>query len=774
MQGHDSVFQVVLPFLLDQSTQIRLQAANCILHCSSSTSSSVLKTRLNSTITTVTRTLSHLSSTSQFSSPTSQTLKLVSTCFRILTALFSRVSPLPPDVVSVSVAQLGTWSYHRAARASVGNVAPDRGRPLSTAGGGFGGVMGGFFPPGSPKKKSGRSLSRSSSRSSLAGSSESENDDGGESRHTSTQVRLDALTCLRSLAVNDPKALYPHWNYFLADSPYLRAGKSLLSLVESDPSLSVRVKAAQALEALLAHSKSYLAIAEDRPTKASFTSLSTRIGEIVAELHVKLAVLISSASTKIHADVLLAIFRVVQVLGDNAPYGRMKRPLAEPLCRAILPLLESEDAKVSLAACTSAASILDAVHSYPTTPQAFDFTDLAGAGVSLLSADASEELQSQSWSLLAVAAKRLDGFDLADALDHLRSHLSASTTLVQESQMLFISSVLQRASPANDIQPYSSTLTQILRVGLHSSRAPVRILACGALASPRLLELDLESGESPLHLVVEGIRLADDEDGAVRASACRALGLLVKSTFKLAADEFSAIVEVLSRRCSDSEPVKSSASWSLANCCDVLTTKFVILLINYGVGSLTGLSPSLTGTLNVGDLLRQALSLSSPENSEKAQTNGLRAIGCLLHFYQLSNDFSLLTCITERLSRSVQEGPVKLRWNAAAACANALTSSAILLPSSLPSSVPLILSLSSVLLDSPNFKVRIQAATGLAGLSNVALFGTRENVELVLARVGEARRKVDGEEEGAPAKEMIHLQQLRTKLDRCFSSLSEL
>jgi hypothetical protein len=79
-----------------------------------------------------------------------------------------------------------------------------------------------------------------------------------------------------------------------------------------------------------------------RPTKASFTSLSTRIGEIVGELHLKLAALLSSPAMLANKDLALGLLGVAQVLGLNGPYGRLKRPLALPLCEAIRPLLRSE------------------------------------------------------------------------------------------------------------------------------------------------------------------------------------------------------------------------------------------------------------------------------------------------------------------------------------------------------------------------------------------------------------------------------------------------
>ncbi len=78
-----------------------------------------------------------------------------------------------------------------------------------------------------------------------------------------------------------------------------------------------------------------------RPTKASFTSLSTRIGEIVGELHLKLGALLVSPVHLGRKELSLDLLRVAQVLGLNGPYGRLKRPLALPLCKAIRPLLRS-------------------------------------------------------------------------------------------------------------------------------------------------------------------------------------------------------------------------------------------------------------------------------------------------------------------------------------------------------------------------------------------------------------------------------------------------
>lgn len=102
-----------------------------------------------------------------------------------------------------------------------------------------------------------------------------------------------------------------------------------------------------------------------RPTKASFTSLSSRLGEVVSELHLKLASLLSSPASSRHLEFLLALLRLAKTLGDNSPYNRMTRPLAQPLASAVLPLLKARgkwlyDARRGHRSHTSLLQILNA------------------------------------------------------------------------------------------------------------------------------------------------------------------------------------------------------------------------------------------------------------------------------------------------------------------------------------------------------------------------------------------------------------------------------
>ena len=80
------------------------------------------------------------------------------------------------------------------------------------------------------------------------------------------------------------------------------------------------------------------------PTKASFTSLSTKVGEIVGELHIVLNAILSKPATGDQADVRVAVLKLAARLASCSPYGRMKRSLAEPLAKAILTNLGNEGA----------------------------------------------------------------------------------------------------------------------------------------------------------------------------------------------------------------------------------------------------------------------------------------------------------------------------------------------------------------------------------------------------------------------------------------------
>lgn len=208
-QDHDRLVPALLPWLLEPQPMLRVLVATCLLRCSSTATTLVLRPSLRPISETISRALLPLQRPGATSSST--TLRFISLLLRIYTALFLRLSPVPTEVVAASIAVLSVWVYHRAALHGTASSVPHRGRPVLDAA-----ALGAFTSSNqSPQKGSviRRSPSWSSSRD---GSSGSEDEAGKgerfvppwmrgitdhERRHSSAQVRLDALACLRTLAL---------------------------------------------------------------------------------------------------------------------------------------------------------------------------------------------------------------------------------------------------------------------------------------------------------------------------------------------------------------------------------------------------------------------------------------------------------------------------------------------------------------------------------------------------------------------------------------------
>lgn len=78
------------------------------------------------------------------------------------------------------------------------------------------------------------------------------------------------------------------------------------------------------------------------PTKASFTSLSTKVGEIVGELHLALNSILAKPVLSDQTDVRVAVLKLAARLASCSPYGRMNRSLADPIAKAVLSNLDNE------------------------------------------------------------------------------------------------------------------------------------------------------------------------------------------------------------------------------------------------------------------------------------------------------------------------------------------------------------------------------------------------------------------------------------------------
>lgn len=76
-------------------------------------------------------------------------------------------------------------------------------------------------------------------------------------------------------------------------------------------------------------------------SKAAFTSLSHRVGQMVVEMHMALADCLGSPAAPAQAQVLLAQLSLAERLAAVSPYGRLQRPLAWTLTKSSLPFLRT-------------------------------------------------------------------------------------------------------------------------------------------------------------------------------------------------------------------------------------------------------------------------------------------------------------------------------------------------------------------------------------------------------------------------------------------------
>ncbi|TNY23415.1 hypothetical protein DMC30DRAFT_407922 [Rhodotorula diobovata] len=418
IQGHDRVFESTIPLLLDPLPSLRLQAAACVLQLVSTAPVSPVQSYALSLVVTVSRALGPLPY--QLPSASSTLHRFTSTCLRILNSLVLKVHPLPPDARAVLPPLLATWVYYGTSPVSgVSSAAAGRGRPSAGTPLSFG-VMSAFGSTvnAPTRRRRGSMASNTSSRASSAsrtGPASDSEDDGRRynSRRDSALIRLDALVCLRSLALAGPRLLHAHWQLFLADSPHLRTRHTLFSLVENDASHSVRLRACAAIDALLDESAPYLSLAEDRSTSSSFTSLSAKLGETVSELHLALSSLLRSPSAAVSEDLRLALLALAAGVAQNSPYGRMKRALAQQLASAVLPDLDRPSQDVAVAA----AAVLTAIarrYASTSSSQAFDYWDeLVAASAPLLEETRAAAVQGAGWTLIASVARAMGPRDCA-------------------------------------------------------------------------------------------------------------------------------------------------------------------------------------------------------------------------------------------------------------------------------------------------------------------------------------------------------------------------
>ncbi|GAA6018518.1 hypothetical protein JCM11491_006432 [Sporobolomyces phaffii] len=745
LESHDLILRTTSPLLLSNSPSIRLQAAGNLLVYASMSSSHTLENRHEQIISTIDRALSPMRVTIHSNCSPSSSSRFVSTCFRILNTLVPKLSVCTSDNFDVIVSLVASWLYHGPSPGGSASPAPNRGRGGPDPSQLSFGIMSSFAQTSvSPRKRPATGASRTSS-SERDGASESESEDKSRDRRAeSAHIRVDALTCLRALAKSNARGLQKHWHHFLSDSPYLRNRLTLMTLVESDPARDVRLQACRALEAMLEDSAAYLNIAQDRPKNASFTSLSTKVGEIVGELHLSLTALLDKPRAVDQIDLRLAILCVARRLAICSPYGRMSRSLAGPLTKSVSANAKDSEPTVVEAAYSTLTVIARRCAS-PTNKQTVDWNDVVEAALDQLDREVEETIEIAIWGLLTAAAALLPEREWTVAMSYAGRYFKLLSPALQSARVRFLVSYFP-PSTTTSIQspPVPPGAIFLLQSALSSRHPTSRALACSALSHPSLAAYpDVQ----PLRWAHE---LSSDPCAEVSQAARRVLGLVLRdSTSSPSADQADAVQTLMREFCED---VNGDLCWALANACDSLNSSDAM-------------------SIDLETIVDRAMQLLLiPRSDETIRISCLRILGSMLKIMPsvLDGTDGVFQDVLSTFCDSLESNSAKIRWNTCTSLYNALPALSLEILST-PAFTLLFTRLVAILVEDPSYKVRIHAVSTLSrslataeseGISGISADEAREAGQ-------KAREQLQGQvDQGqVQAKERNHVGVLLAKLD---------
>ncbi|KAK4056891.1 hypothetical protein OIO90_002141 [Microbotryomycetes sp. JL221] len=700
----------------------RLAVAQSLLKFISTSTSAILERRATIITSIATK---HLSATSYNSSvtTTSQRWHLTSTWLKLERALISRISTLTSTIVDDVVHTVKPFIFFaRPLGSSTSSRDNNRGRvamtkPATTKLNTNTTPMGSFVAPTSivSSRQSTRAASRSSSISSLSRWSDmgvnGQDDHQRLEQRRIVQTRLDALSCLQAIATNDPRLLYKHWSEFFVDSPFQRYRPNLMALVERDPSHQINLKASIVVELMLTRSAQYLAVAQDRSTKASFTSLSSRIGEIIKELHFSLTSLLSSPNFITRQTVVVQhVLEIVKQLTSQTPYARLSNLTLHPLVEAVMSAyrLTDDSSIADIAVQTLVAQITNIIEQ--DCQSKINIESIVKFSNSILtfheiaesdSNSSSKTRQAGAWTLLGFCMNdecRID--DVLGLVSKARQGFETIVEeMVQQARMSFICSILEnnilsrhilaieqaQSDQRNKSQRIVRLILEIIQLGINCSSPRVRTIACRCLSFDitRYLEETTFHYDDQLNMAIQ---LCKDIDSQVRNSACRSIGLIVKfTTFKPGDNQLVKAIQTLSSKCysprlqlldrqqdskkrdqDDVDILKNVASWALANCTDEVKI-------------------SVMQHVNIQQLTSIAINLVMQSSNERTQTSGVRITGNLLRLllfwqsetveqFQSQQDVSLTVGqLVDVLCHGLRVTSAKVRWNSATAIQIALS-----------------------------------------------------------------------------------------------------
>ncbi|KAI9011420.1 hypothetical protein BC832DRAFT_550660 [Gaertneriomyces semiglobifer] len=612
--------------------------------------------------------------------------------------------------------------------------------------------------------------------------SDSEFSDGetalSRQRNREYRLQINALLCVQALAKAQAKLMYSEWFKFLPDPIDGPSAPSLISVMRDSEYPRVRHAACAALTSFLEGSKQYLSVAEDRPAKSSFITLSQKLAAQLREIHEGLLDLITQETQPV---LISQELKCLSVLIRSTPYDRLSRDFRSECYRVVLSRLRSEDFGITSSCLDCVSALFDAGLSIETVDAATSpmkiLIDFTRSG---------EHISVRMGALdvfCAVARNRLDLIrnHWQEMLIELDSCAKDPKEAIRAAALKFLEqythsrSELAATPQPSDMDWWCEMLDRYIPVGTQDPFYAVRALACDCMSHIPAAIFEQMPAKRQYGCYAVALGLLQDEDYNVRASACGALGAYVM--MPSAIDDVLFLADVASSLPAAMEDpnlsVRIRGSWAIANLCDAFArisekNDTVDVLVTEG-GVTTDVYVQLMRT-----------GVAAAKDNDKCRSNGVRALGniiraCPKSVLAAERERAIKNAV-EAVLKNVDSGSVKTRWNSCHALTNMLRVTGF--PIGTASYTASVYNALTKALNSKNFKVRISAAAALAAPKTLTCYGRDEqdattrivNLIEVLARGWESVDDLAEVKFG----EVKHRESLRHQLDTTFKHLKHL
>ncbi|CAG8454565.1 10543_t:CDS:10 [Acaulospora morrowiae] len=588
-------------------------------------------------------------------------------------------------------------------------------------------------------------------------SSDSELSDGefthSRKRHEDSRIRQNALGCLQSIAKSSAKLLYPYWNNFLPDThASLSTAPSLLTLILYENTLAIRIAACSAITAMIDGSKQYLAAADDREIKSSFTSLSAKLGAIVRELHAGLLQILAKEN---QSNILIYLLKCCNVLVNNTTYERLSGGYLSRLYYAIVRFLNNDDVNVKIITMTLISSIVECkscveevdnllratiisdgpIRVKQNYGQSFEVINILTFLVKLIgNVSQTTSIRIEAWSVLC-ACTRSHFVNVSpmwlQITPLIEKDLKAEDASIRTASINFLVEYARELAAAcgsrqndseedgvviqqfqNVVMPevfqwWNTVLSDHIQITTADTCHAVRALSSDFISFiPANIFASLPSDKKNF-CIKTLLGFTKDANANVRAAACRGLGVYIlfpelQQDTKFATNMVYSAIEQMS---DSTLLVRVRSSWALGNFnpenSNVRNTNLNEFLIN----------------VMWARIVKAGLNASN--DNDKVRPNGVRTLGSIIHVsptnFLVREERGLIKEVVQVLIKNFENGSLKVRWNACYAAANMLRNPNFPIGSKNNSwSTQLYESLARVVQNSKNFKVRINACLALA------------------------------------------------------------